>query len=250
MLSHLFWVMLVAAAVAQPDGDTPPESKGGEDGQSGSKSGSADGPSMDMSGSKSADASGSGSKAAEPSGSKSGSADGPSGPSGGDSPLHGWMPPTSPGMTSCDELLDAAMGGTVEHPDFSLDGGVFDGIIGGDETTEEPETTEGRDGVLRPECLHAGAMDGDVSGSSMCNGVDFMGIHTVATEACMAESVDGVVASSMIKCVDGTGFIYEWDNEDCSGLCSLTAFSLSLLSLRESIYLSLFVLHKVPEGVQ
>jgi len=51
----------------------------------------------------------------------------------------------------------------------------------------------------------------------MCNGVDFMGIHTVATEACMAEGSDGDITSSQIKCVDGEGWIYEYDNEDCSG---------------------------------
>merc|ERR1740123_11774 len=62
---------------------------------------------------------------------------------GGDMPQHGWMPPTVSGMTSCDELLDAAMGGSVENPDFSLDGDLF---LGGSEgtTTSSPETTEGR----------------------------------------------------------------------------------------------------------
>merc|ERR1719244_198549 len=56
-----------------------------------------------------------------------------------------------------------------------------------------------------------------MTGSSMCNGVDFMGIFTVATEACMAEQVDDVVSSSKITCISGEGYILEYTTDDCTG---------------------------------
>jgi len=38
----------------------------------------------------------------------------------------------------------------------------------------------------------------------------------------MAEGVDGEITSSKIICDDGEGYIYEYDNEDCSGDATIT----------------------------
>jgi len=132
-------------------------------------------------------------------------------------PRHGWMAPPVSAMNTCDELLDAAMEGSPDNPALSAD---------------SKGTRLGRRRLLQNdaeeehgECMHSGAVSGDVSGSSMCNGVDFMGIHNVATGACMAEAVGTEVSSSMIRCEDGIGYVFEWEQADCSGDAQITAAS-------------------------
>merc|ERR1719295_363683 len=132
--------------------------------------------------------------------------------------VHGWVPPENFDVQSCDDYIDKAMAGSVDNPTIGFD---LNGALGGFETTttSKPTTTQA---PIHPQCLNYGQMTNQLVGSSMCNGVDFMGIHQVATEACMAEMLDGEETSPKIRCQNGLGYIYEYQNGDCSGDATVT----------------------------
>merc|ERR1719150_109263 len=108
----------------------------------------------------------------------------------------------------------------MDNPDVDFNIGGISVVMDGDTDTDTDTETDSDFGIdgrpTHPECDGADER-GSMTGSSMCNGVDFMGIYTVATEACMAEQVDDVVSSSKITCISGEGYILEYTTDDCTG---------------------------------